>query len=302
MKKKTKEEFLKEAKEKHGDKYDYSLVIYSGIDIKIKIICPEHGIFEQTPYLHLCSKCGCPKCSRKYRKITKSFTKPFKQFIKEAKEKHCDKYDYSNVEYINAKTNVKIICPVHGEFLQTPANHLAGRGCPKCSLEKQKKSSEQFIKEANRIHNGRYDYLQAEYLGSFKKVKIICPEHGIFEQTPDSHLRGSGCPKCKSSHGENKIRNILQENNVLFEEQKKFKDLKDVNMLSYDFYIPSKNLLIEYNGIQHYETKEHFGGEKALRLQQHHDWLKRKFAKDNNFTLLTISYKDDIKQSLTNFL
>lgn len=117
-------------------------------------------------------------------------------FIKKANERHHYKYDYSKVDYINATTKVRIICPFHGEFWITPQNHLKMQGCPQCSFEKQRKPIEQFIKEARKIHGNKYDYSKSEYKGANKKICIICPVHGEFWQRPSTHLNGSECPKC----------------------------------------------------------------------------------------------------------
>ena len=194
-KRKTTEQFIAEAKAVHGDRYDYSEVEYVHIRTKIKIICPEHGPFEQTPNSHLQRK-GCPKCGSKQR--VKSRVKTTEQFIAEAKAFHGDRYDYSESEYVHHKTKVKIICPKHGPFEQVPSGHLYGRGCPKCGYEKIKKNTEQFIVEAKAFHGDRYDYSEVKYFNGETKIKIICPEHGSFEQSPKNHLNGSGCPKCGS--------------------------------------------------------------------------------------------------------
>ena len=174
------------------------------------------------------------------------------EFIQKALEKHGDKYDYSLVEYVNNNTKVKIICPIHGTFEQLPRSHLNGSICPFCANAsrnlKEKNTTEQFIEEARKKHGDKYDYSNVKYMNSYTKVKIICPAHGLFEQIPRNHLSGACCPKCKSSKGEGQIRFFLKENNIVFEEQKKFHNCKDINLLSYDFYIPEKNLLIEYNG------------------------------------------------------
>ena len=124
----TTEEFIKKAMEIHGDKYDYSKVIYKNNKEKICIICPEHGEFWQTPYKHIGAKQGCPLCS-KYHKLTKE------EFIERAKKIHGNRFDYSKVNYINDSTKICIICPEHGEFWQTPHNHLNGKGCNKCHEE-----------------------------------------------------------------------------------------------------------------------------------------------------------------------
>ena len=123
------------------------------------------------------------------------------QFIEKAKLIHGNKYDYSKVEYINSQTKVCIICNEHGEFWQTPNNHLKSNGCPICGKIKQNKSetrtTEDFIKKSIIIHNNKYDYSKTKYNGALKKICIICPEHGEFWQVANSHLQGCGCKKCK---------------------------------------------------------------------------------------------------------
>ena len=117
------------------------------------------------------------------------------RFVDKAKMVHGDRYDYSKVEYVNNKTKVYIICPIHGGFLQTPQNHLSGSGCPKCNKYKVG-TTKSFIEKAKAVHGDKYDYGEVVYEKSNKKVCIICPKHGKFWQTPNSHLHGSGCPKC----------------------------------------------------------------------------------------------------------
>lgn len=119
-----------------------------------------------------------------------------KQFVEKAKEIHGDKYDYSKIEYVNSHTKVCIICPVHGEFWQTPEKHLIRKhGCNLCS--KPVHDTNSFIEKATEIHKNKYDYSKIKYVDSFIKVKIICPTHGEFLQQPNNHLQGQGCPKCK---------------------------------------------------------------------------------------------------------
>lgn len=123
------------------------------------------------------------------------------KFIEKAKTIHGDKYDYSKVEYLNNHTKICIICPIHGEFWQTPMKHLAKRGCPKCGtinrvLHKTSTTSK-FIEKAKIIYGDKYDYSKVEYKSSSQKVCIICPKHGEFYITPNNHLRGHGCTKCQ---------------------------------------------------------------------------------------------------------
>ena len=194
MKKKTNKEFIDDAKSIHGDKYDYSLVEYINNNTKVKIICPEHGIFEQLPIKHINSKNGCPSCSNinVHNKQRKGSVK----FINEAKAIHGDKYDYSLVSYNNNRTKVKIICPEHGVFEQTVNNHLNGKGCKYCGGT-AKFDTTMFIIKAKEIHGNKYDYSLVEYVNSNTKVKIICPEHGVFEVTPNNHIsKKYNCIKC----------------------------------------------------------------------------------------------------------
>lgn len=193
----TTEEFIEKAKEIHGNKYNYSKVVYKNSSTKVEIICPKHGSFFQSPYSHL-NGCGCPKCGKE--SMANIIRKDKEQFINEAKAIHGDKYDYSKVEYKNKENDVCIICPKHGEFWQRAANHLKGCGCPKCRYEKMteeyKDTLQDFIEKANIVHNGKFDYSKVKYIDSQTKVCIICPEHGEFWQKPNNHLHGWGCAKC----------------------------------------------------------------------------------------------------------
>lgn len=179
--------FIYRAKKIHGDRYDYSYVDYKDSKTPVKILCKEHGLFEQKPVNHLRGK-GCPVCGGGYRHTNE-------QFIADANKIHGGIYDYSKTQYHNAYTKVCIICPEHGEFWQTPHAHLNGQGCPKCNGVK-KGNTENFVKNARKVHGNKYDYSRVEYVNNRTKVCIICPEHGEFWQTPYKHLSGQGCPKC----------------------------------------------------------------------------------------------------------
>ena len=190
--------FISDARCVHGDKYDYSKVEYINANTKVCIICPEHGEFWQTPHSHLNGR-GCPLCAKEHSTNYKN-TKEF--FIDRATKKHNGKYDYSKVEYVNSSVPVCIICPDHGEFWQTPHNHLNSTGCKKCKSNKHlgvKDSLESFIEKAHKIHGDKYDYSKVEYVNSTTPVCIICPEHGEFWQTPSNHtnkIHPKGCDKC----------------------------------------------------------------------------------------------------------
>ena len=191
--KKSIEEFIEKAKEIHNDKYDYQKVDYVDNRTNVIIICKEHGEFQQKPNNHLNGN-GCLECGRINSKNKQTITN--EEFIKKAKEKHGDKYDYSKVEYVNDKTHIIIICKEHGEFQQIPSNHLNDNNCPKCAINNRKLSKEEFIEKAKEIHNDKYDYQKVDYVDNRTNVIIICKEHGEFQQRPNSHLNRSGCRKC----------------------------------------------------------------------------------------------------------
>lgn len=130
MAKLTTEEFIAKAKAVHGDRYDYSKVEYVGTKTKVLITCNEHGEFWQSPQKHLAGQ-GCIKCHRK--SIAKRYSLGKEKFIEKANAIHNGFYDYSEVEYVNSQSYVKIRCPLHGSFLQIPSSHLKGHGCPKCA-------------------------------------------------------------------------------------------------------------------------------------------------------------------------
>lgn len=127
----TQEEVIERFKEVHGDKYDYSQVVFTKMHEKVKIICPKHGEFYQTPAKHYSHKQGCPKCGKEERKLKR--LKNTERFIEEARKTHGDKYDYSKTVYNGAHSKVRVICPVHGEFLQRADGHLQGHGCYLCN-------------------------------------------------------------------------------------------------------------------------------------------------------------------------
>ena len=208
MKRKTKEEFILKARQAHGWKYDYSKVEYVNQNTKVCIICPEHGEFWQRPSDHL-KGCGCKKCSSESVHIKQRNTR--EKFILRAYEVHGDTYDYSKVEYVNNTTKVCIICPEHGEFWQTPDNHLTSKhGCPKCGGSK-KLTTQDFIEKARKIHGDKYDYSKVNYVNNKTKVCIICPEHGEFCQKPNIHLGNHGCPKCKAQDASKRLRTKLDD-------------------------------------------------------------------------------------------
>ena len=288
----TIEEFINRTNKVHGDKYDYSLFDYKNMKTKVKIICRIHGIFEQNAINHIFLKQNCPKCS----KLTNEY------FINKSNEIHNNRYDYSFINYDNMRTKVKIICKKHGVFEQYPYAHLNKRqGCMICHKTNMFDNTTDFILKSIKIHKDRYDYSLIKYINSKTKVKIICKEHGIFEQTPNDHINGSGCPSCNISKGEERINNFLLENSINYIKQYKFKDCKYKNPLLFDFYLPKLNTCIEYDGLQHFEPIEFFGGDTSFKLQKIKDNIKNEYCEKNDIRLLRIRYNEIIEEKL-NFL
>ena len=184
----TSEDFVRRSKVIHGDVYDYSDVQYSTTHIPVEIGCRTHGKFLQLPESHL-RGCGCPKCANVY-----SMTPT--EFVDKATKIHHGKFDYSKTKFENVKSNVLIICPIHGEFVQMAKTHLEGAGCLQCKYDNQRLGLEEFINRSSKIHQSRYDYTNVKYVDNHTNVSIICPIHGEFTQQPRTHMKGHGCPHC----------------------------------------------------------------------------------------------------------
>lgn len=287
--------FINNAYKIHGETYNYSKSVYVNSHTDVFIICPIHGEFLQNPYAHL-RGLGCSRCSGKCKSTTE-------EFIQKAIIIHGYKYDYSSVDYKSALEKIKIICKIHKEFFQTPNAHLNGSGCLKCGFVKtanfRRKTTDQFIKESRDIHGLRYKYENSIYIGNHKKLEIICPLHGSFWQTPHMHLHRDkcGCPKCNFSKGEQAITSYLDKNNITYECQKIFDDCRNPKTnypLKFDFFIPSKNLLIEYDGSQHFVFGKKLGNyittEDDMKNIKFRDMIKSKYAKLKNIRLLRIKY------------
>ena len=286
--KSSKEDFIKKAKQVHGDKYDYSSVEYVNNETKVCIVCPKHGEFWQTPHSHLMGR-GCKKCGLEERVKKQSLST--EEFIRRAKEIHGNKYDYSKTEYININEKVCIIChekdefgAEHGEFWQRAEDHLNGFGCKKCS--KMYMDTETFVNRSRKTHGNKYNYSKTEYINRTTKVCIICPEHGEFWQDVNHHMNGHGCPKCNQSLLEKDIINLLDKNHITYEYNKRYKFLDNLQL---DFYIPEYKIAIECQGEQHFTPIDYFGGEEHYEKLISNDKKKLKLCKENGIKLFYYS-------------
>lgn len=247
---KTNKEIINEFNLIHNNKYDYSKFIYIDCKTKGKIICPIHGCFYQTPSVHL-RGCGCLKCS-----ITTKIQcqpKEKEKFLIESRNIHKNIYDYSKFIYINNHTKSIIICPIHGEFLQDANHHLRGYGCLKCG-GCEKSNKEEFVKKCKSIYGNLYDYSKFIYITAKISGEIICKKHGKFFQTPNNHLRGTNCPKCKKqvSRPETEFLDYLKIPNT--------KENRQVHILrkKVDGYDPKTNTIYEFLGDYWHGNPEKF--------------------------------------------
>ena len=233
----------------------------------------------------------------------RKLNKTTEQFIKEAKLIHGDKYDYSLVEYNGCKTNVNIKCKICGNiFAQLPSNHLHKTnptGCPYCS-DRKKLTNEEFIRRANLIHANKYSYDLSNYKNNKSYIMIKCEEHGWFKQQAHKHLCGNGCKECGFKNlGEEFAQKYFSDKGIKFEKWKSFEDLRDIKPLSYDFFLPEKNILIEIQGEGHFS--ENFMGKnnkEKFEKQKRHDLLKRNYALKNGFIFEEIIYLNSNRKKL----
>lgn len=291
MKKLTTEKFITKSQSIYNDIYKYDKVNYTGANNHITLTCRKHGDFKITPNNHFHGK-GCKECYHSKQCDSKN------DFIEKAETLHNNKYDYSLVEYKNNRTKIKIICSEHGEFKQTPFNHLHNGGCSKCGDNRRFENTSSFIEKAEILHGNEYDYSLVEYKNSRSPVRIICSQHGEFSQRPSAHLQRQGCPICKESKGEKEIALFLAENNISFNRQYRFDNCRNKQPLPFDFYLLEYNICIEYNGKQHFEVVDYWGGKEGLEYRQKNDEIKNSYCKDNNINLYNIKYNDSIETCL----
>jgi ribosomal protein L19E len=277
-------DFIIKARETHGDYYGYENVVYTSYDTKVEILCPKHGPFMQRPGEHSRGS-GCPNCCGR---INGRARRPSTQdFIDKVRKVNGDRYEYTNTEYINHRTKVEILCPIHGPFMQWPHAHMRGVGCRSCFADARRSNTQDFINKARKVHGDRYEYTNTEYVSNSTKAEILCSTHGPFMQRPGSHLAGAGCPTCNSSKGEIQISNWLNENNINYIPQASLPRTQ----FRFDFQTPSG--YIEYQGRQHYEPIAGWGGQKHLKATQARDKFKRDWCRDHGFPLLLIGYWQD---------
>ena len=297
----TIEEIIKRFKNIHGTTYDYSLVNYQGDSKKVKIICSTHGMFEQQPACHIRQKQGCPKCGReKINNVIKARSIGNNEFIKRIENIFGkDTFDYSKLDYKGAHKDVTLICKKCGNVeTKDPKSFYLGYGCLKCRPKQhnpKQTTKDQFITKSTKIHGVKYDYSKIKFTTLYEEVEIVCPKHGSFFQKPTVHIHSkSGCPKCQTSKGEEQIAIYLNDNNIKYNFQYKIQINNSYHY--YDFYLPDYNIMIEFNGKQHYEPIKFFGGQEGFNYLQERDKIKENYCLENQIKLVIIRYDNNIEE------
>jgi len=252
-KKLTQKEFITRAQEVHkSKKFDYSKVAYVSMKTKVRIICRSHDKekeFDISPD-NLLQGRGCPECGEIARRKSKQVT--YKEFVLQSSAAHKNKYLYGvNRKWKGIKSQVSVICPVHGGFTQGAENHRKGHGCKECAIIER--SSREvfehglaFAERARKVHGTKYSYKNAEYTKAKNKLNIQCPIHGEFSQEAESHLQGSGCPTCgkSASSAEREIMEFLKDLGHSTISRKR----SIIPPMELDIYLPDCSTAIEYNG------------------------------------------------------
>lgn len=283
------EKFVARSKEIHGDEYLYPNQKVRTMKSYVDIFCKKHGEFKQTAHNHIVNGNKCPKCVNENRskpsdirilEISKNLRKVYKGTNIEVP---------SNINYINNRSIIQLVCKTHGNFEINYLQAIRGQGCVECNKQRKLKiDSIKFIEKSKEIWGDIFDYSDVNFMGNKKLVNI--KYNGVlYRQTPQNHIRKHS-PINNKSNGEIKIEHFLEKNNIKFEKQKTFKDCKNSKVLRFDFYIPEYGICIEYNGIQHYKPIDRFGGNKRLKYQIINDNIKFDFCKNNNMEFIVIPY------------
>lgn len=242
--------------------------------------CKKEDIYIPNNVLY--NKRKCKNCYK--QNIRKTKAKEFNQYFKDGK------YELKS-EYIKSSQKVDILCKkCNNIFKMTPNDFKNGYRCPYCAGNK-KKDTNTFKKEIFNLVGNEYEVL-SEYKNTNSKVLLKHNKCNTeWWTTPNSFLNGNHrCPYCKRSIGEEKIKNWLKDNNIKFVEQYKFNDCKYYKVLPFDFYLEEYNLLIEFDGIQHFQPIKNFGGEKEFKIQQKRDIIKNNYCNKHDIQLLRINY------------
>lgn len=272
-------------KKTHGE---YRIIgDYKGAHKNIELVHHRcNNAFERTPDKIKSRKIICPSCFG-------SVLERYGSWEEYVFSQVGDEYTFLE-EYTDATSKISVIHNGCGyKYKVSPNKFQENRRCPRC-FGKIKKTSNQFEEDMKKVHGKNYTLI-GEYKNARIKVEMLHNKCGnIWSVSPDSILRGTGCPACSVSKGEELISDVLKMNNVNFTSQYSFKDLKNINSLYFDFAIIDEDdkvlMLIEYDGEQHFKPIEHFGGKKKFKKTVFRDELKNSYCDKNGIKLLRIPY------------
>lgn len=300
-KKKTQEEFIQQVHKYHPE--FIILSEYEGSFAKVEVLCKKCGMKFSSIGSSLSSGKGCKVCQHNPHRLSI-------EEIEKRLHKNNPNIEIIEGSYKTQRSKLKFKCKIdEHEWVTTSGDVINGRrGCPECKKRTLREfyidSHENFINKITKI-NPDIEILSI-YNGVMSPIKCRCLKCNFEWETVCANLlySESGCPNCSSSKGERKIKNILDESHIQYTPQKSFVDNKSPKgrTMPYDFFLPEYNLLIEYQGKQHYISQDFFGGDETFEYQQMKDNLKRKYAEINNYNYLEISYKeyDNIQEILFN--
>jgi len=290
--------FIERVESKFGKHiFDFSQTIYHNQISPVTVRCIKHDFyFTKKRASKLLESKGCPKCSAEQKAIASRLTE--EQFIEKSKNQFGTKYDYSNLNYIKTRADIKIRCIEHDHWFTTSGkNHIDSDlgGCKYCIGEMISRNSvsntEKFVEQATLIHDTRYGYALVDYKTAKDNVKIICHKHGVFNQMPATHLNGGGCIFCTTWGGsiEFKFLSIIKE---AFPDEEIITQAKPLwlGRQRFDIYFPDYNIAIELQGRQHFRVVGHWGGKDGLESVQKLDEKKYNLALDNDCKLYYFTY------------
>lgn len=281
----TKENFIEEVTTLFP-RLDYSEVQYKNKSTKVKLSCPEHGVFWRTPQDMLKSPCGCPQCGALSGGLKLRISA---EEIMHQIQEYAPTLDFSKFKYESVDHKSIVICPIHGEQRMSYRHVMRSKhGCTQCNPY-YPPTTEEWVDKFKKIRP-EYTYEKVEYVSSSVPIIVTCPKHGDFSVTPNSIQSGSGCPFCRNSHGERLVASILKRHKIVYQPQKKFPKMEYIRPLKCDFYLPEYNIVLEYHGQQHMGPVEIFGGEEGFRKTVIRDNIKEFYCKENDIHYIMIPY------------
>ena len=279
-------EFIKEYIESFG--YKLLSEEYINSRTKLQLQCPNGHIFKMT-YSSFQQGTRCKTC---WHKNSSEYFKFTYGYVKEYIEN--EGYKLLSTEYINANSYVEVECPKGNKFKTKFGSFKSGHRCRECYFiyENNKTTTHSYEYIKNKMLSEGYKLLSEEYINAHTKLQVQCPYGHIFEQKYNSFQQGYRCPYCNESKGEKEIRTILNSLNIEYIPQYKFDDCKFKYVLPFDFYLPQYNVLIEFDGVQHFKIIKHFGGFDRFVDRIIRDTIKNEYCKENDIKLIRISYKE----------